>query len=126
MRVAENASPQKPTATSTHPENTAVPPSAQTLPVNHAPIAQATPDVGQTDADAAKANSVFRLSIRPWATVMVDGATKGVSPPLKRLLLSDGKHQIRLVNPNFPDHTVDILVNNKKKFGVIDYEFSSH
>jgi serine/threonine protein kinase len=121
----ENPSAQKSAVTSTLAQNTPVSPATTVLPAAAATTAQATPDAGQVDADAAKANAVFRLSIRPWATVMVDGVTKGVSPPLKRLLLSDGKHQIRLVNPNFPDHTVDILVNSKKKFGVIDYEFSS-
>jgi hypothetical protein len=43
---------------------------------------------------------------------------------MKRLLLPAGKHQIRLVNPSFPDHTVDILVDGKKKSGAIDYDFS--
>jgi serine/threonine protein kinase len=123
---AESPSLQKSAATSAHPESVPTSPLATALPTTTVATAQSAPDAGQADADAAKANAVFRLSIRPWATVMVDGATKGVSPPLKRLLLSDGKHQIRLVNPNFPDHTVDILVNSKKKFGVIDYEFPAH
>jgi len=114
------------------------PGSAGTLGVNTAPpnaIKPVPPAVGtdnsrtapenaQTDGTPAKATVAFRLSIRPWATVLVDGSMKGVSPPMKRLLLSAGKHQIRLVNPSFPDHTVDILVDGKKKSGAIDYDFS--
>jgi hypothetical protein len=84
----------------------------------------AAPENTQTDGAPGKATIAFRLSIRPWATVLVDGSMKGVSPPMKRLLLPAGKHQIRLVNPSFPDHTVDILVDGKKKSGAIDYDFS--
>jgi serine/threonine protein kinase len=79
----------------------------------------------QTDNATAKATAVFKLSIRPWANVYVDGTLKGVSPPLKRMFLSEGKHQIRLVNPSFPDHSLDIVVNDKKRLGVIDFDFSS-
>jgi serine/threonine protein kinase len=84
----------------------------------------ATQDATQTEEQ--KITGVFKLAVQPWANVYVDGALKGVSPPLKRLMLPEGKHQIRLVNPSFPDHTVDIIVNNKKRIGVIDYEFQSH
>ncbi len=82
-------------------------------------------------SDAASADGVdatsalYRLQVKPWATVMVDGSAKGVSPPLKRLVLPEGKHQIKLVNPNFPDHTIDVTVNAKKRFGVIDYDFTT-
>jgi serine/threonine protein kinase len=75
--------------------------------------------------DASKPQALIRLTIKPWANVLVDGSPKGVSPPLKRLMLSDGKHQIKFVNPNFPDHVVDITINNKRRFGNIDYDFSS-
>jgi serine/threonine protein kinase len=83
-----------------------------------------TPDAAQ--AEEPKITGVFKLAVQPWANVYVDGTLKGVTPPLKRLTLPEGKHQIRLVNPSFPDHTVDIIVSNKKKIGVVDYEFQSH
>lgn len=82
--------------------------------------------LAQTDIAIPIAMATIRLTIKPWATVLVDGSTKGVSPPLKRIVLPEGKHQIRLVNPNFPDHAVDIMVNNNKRFNGIDYDFSSH
>jgi serine/threonine protein kinase len=75
--------------------------------------------------DAAKSLALVRLTIKPWANVLVDGSPKGVSPPLKRLMLPDGKHQIRFVNPNFPDHVVDITINSKRRFGNVEYDFSS-
>lgn len=125
------ASQQHVAAASATAQKTPAPPAvdtktAATTPVT--PTAQtgtATPEATQAD-DAQKITGVFKLSIQPWATIYVDGVVKGVSPPLKRLMLPEGKHQIRLVNPSFPDHTVDILVNNKKRIGVIDYDFSPH
>jgi hypothetical protein len=108
-----------PAASAAPPSTVALAPSAAA-----ADNSRAAPDNAQTDVVATKATAVFRLSIRPWATVLVDGSMKGVSPPLKRLLLPAGKHQIRLVNPSFPDHTVDILVDSKKKSGTIHYDFS--
>lgn len=113
-------------ATIAHADGASMPaPTAKTLPPTASASGQSAAGAVQTDETASKTVVVYRLTIRPWATVFVDGNMKGVSPPLKRLLLPEGKHQIKLINPNFPDHTVDILVNNNKRFGVIDYEFTS-
>lgn len=85
-----------------------------------------------SDAEPAKAakaektgktTAVVQVNIKPWGTIYVDGAAKGVSPPLKKLTLTEGKHQIRIVNPNFPTHTTEIDVS-KKKAGSIEYDFS--
>ncbi len=78
---------------------------------------------GEQGVDATSA--LYRVQVKPWANVFVDGNQQGVSPPLKRLVLPEGKHQIKLVNPNFPDHTIDVTVNAKKRFGVIDYDFTA-
>jgi len=85
------------------------------------------PEATTADGQAVdNTSALFRLSVKPWANVMVDGVAKGVSPPLKRLILPEGKHQIKLVNPNFPEHAIDVNVNNKKRFGVIEYDFTAH
>jgi hypothetical protein len=81
--------------------------------------------LAQSDDAPPAAKATVRLTIKPWATVLVDGVTKGVSPPLKKLILPEGKHQIMLVNPNFPDHAINIMVDNKNRFNRIDYDFSS-
>lgn len=70
--------------------------------------------------DIAVARTI-RLTIKPWGNVWIDGVSMGVSPPLKKLALTDGKHQIRIVNPNFPDYVAEIEIN--KKFDSIDYSF---
>jgi hypothetical protein len=38
----------------------------------------------------------------------VDGVDRGVSPPLKRLLLAPGKHTLRVTNPAFPERVLDV------------------
>ena len=65
-----------------------------------------------------------RIMIKPWGTIIVDGKSKGVSPPLKHLRLPEGKHQIKIVNPNFADYSVDLNVS-KNKSSNIEYDFSS-
>ncbi|MEJ7808308.1 MAG: PEGA domain-containing protein, partial [Telluria sp.] len=66
----------------------------------------------------------YRLAIKPWGTVYVDGKEKGVSPPLKRLVLPSGKHKIRIANPGFPDYSMDVNLA-KGKSGTIDYDFAA-
>jgi hypothetical protein len=56
--------------------------------------------------------------------VYVDGAERGVSPPLKRLELSPGKHTVRVVNPNFRDRVLRIEAG-KHGAGRIDVDFAA-
>jgi len=77
------------------------------------------------EAKAADPTGVVLLTIKPWGNVLVDGSMKGVSPPLKKLVLPEGKHQVKVVNPSFPERVFEIDVNPKKS-RTIDYDFSSH
>ncbi|MBC7414405.1 MAG: serine/threonine protein kinase [Herminiimonas sp.] len=94
------------------------------------PITASAADAPATDLEVAATAPVepltgtVTLSIKPWGTVTVDGVPKGVSPPLKRLTLTEGKHQIKVVNPNFPDRTVDFTVS-KKKTASLTIDFAS-
>jgi serine/threonine protein kinase len=72
---------------------------------------------------AAKENGAIQLQVKPWGTILVDGVSMGVSPPLKQLTLPEGKHQIRVVNPNFRDHVVDVHIAGKKTVK-IEHNFS--
>lgn len=67
-------------------------------------------------------NTSYKLAVLPWGTVFVDGTQMGVSPPLKSLSLPPGKHQIRIVNPSFPDHVSEITVTSRG--GVIEHRFA--
>lgn len=94
----------------------ATPPAAGALPA--APGQAAEPG-----AVPAAAGASYKLMIKPWAMVQVDGVDHGASPPLKRLTLAPGQHTIRIVNPNFPEHTV--IVNAVKgATAVIEMDFT--
>ncbi|WP_148264722.1 serine/threonine protein kinase [Collimonas fungivorans] len=82
-------------------------------------------EVKAVDAKVVNATGIISLTIKPWGNVLVDGSMKGVSPPLKKLILPEGKHQIKLLNPSFPDRVFEIDVSPKKSRN-IDYDFSSH
>lgn len=76
--------------------------------------------------DVAKeevASFPVRFLIKPWGDVYVDGKKRGTSPPLKKLSLTEGKHKIRIVNPEFPDYVLEIDVG-KRKLGTIEHEFT--
>lgn len=50
-------------------------------------------------AQSPAADAVFSLRIRPWGIVYVDGVRRGISPPLKQLVLAPGRHTLRVTNP---------------------------
>ena len=75
------------------------------------------------DLGAEPLTGTVKIMIKPWGTIIVDGKSKGVSPPLKRLRLAEGKHHIKIVNPNFTDYSIDVNVS-KKKASNIEYDFS--
>lgn len=66
----------------------------------------------------------YKLRVKPWGTVYVDGEERGVSPPLKRLALAPGQHTVRLVNPNFRDRVLRIDVFGRRP-GTIAHDFSA-
>jgi hypothetical protein len=53
-------------------------------------------------------SATYRLQIQPWGIVYVDGVDRGVSPPVKRLVLTPGRHTIRIANPNFHDRVLEV------------------
>jgi hypothetical protein len=59
-------------------------------------------------APAASGSALYRLQIQPWGVVYVDGVDRGVSPPVKRLVLTPGRHTIRIANPNFHDRVLEV------------------
>jgi serine/threonine protein kinase len=76
-----------------------------------------------TDDDAAKPIGSVALMIKPWGNVFVDGEPKGVSPPLKKLSLPEGRHYVRVVNPNFPEYVVNVSVSANKP-AVVNRDFA--
>jgi hypothetical protein len=57
---------------------------------------------------APNTGAAYKLQIQPWGVVYVDGVDRGVSPPVKRLVLAPGRHTIRVANPNFHDRVLEV------------------
>jgi hypothetical protein len=66
----------------------------------------------------------YNLAIKPWGTVYVDGRERGVTPPMKKLVLPVGKHKIRIVNPSFPEYSINLSAT-KNRPGTIEHDFAS-
>lgn len=82
------------------------------------PASKAAPVVANADAQTSGADEAaasqktgsLRLSVAPWGEVFVDGASRGVTPPLKQLVLGVGTHRIEIRNPAGPTWSKEIVV----------------
>lgn len=83
----------------------------------------ATDVLAEPAADAAPESFNYKLSIKPWGTIYVDGKEAGVTPPLKKLTLATGKHKIRIANPGFQDFTANLDTKNKSR--TIEHDFTA-
>jgi serine/threonine-protein kinase len=61
-------------------------------------------------APAAVATGTLQLAISPWGEVEIDGRAVGLAPPLNRLTLSAGAHQVVVRNADFPPFTTTVQV----------------
>ena len=52
----------------------------------------------------------LELAVAPWGEVVVDGRSRGVSPPLRVLEIPAGTHTIEIRNSTFPTHVAKIDV----------------
>lgn len=74
--------------------------------------------------DAVINGTTYKLLIKPWGTVYVNGVDRGVSPPVKRLTLGPGQHTIRLANPNFPEHIMTVEAGQRET-ETIEHDFTA-
>ncbi|WP_398494814.1 protein kinase [Variovorax sp.] len=63
------------------------------------------------------------LNIRPWGQVFVDGADRGVSPPLKSLSLRPGIYNIEVRNGDLEVYRQRVTVQDSKSAPVVSHEF---
>jgi serine/threonine-protein kinase len=54
---------------------------------------------------------VLRIAVSPWGEVEVDGRPAGITPPLVRLDLAAGEHEITIRNGDFPPYTTRVRVD---------------
>ena len=52
----------------------------------------------------------IELAVAPWGEVLVDGKSRGLSPPLRVLELSPGVHKVEIRNSTFPAHVAQVEV----------------
>jgi hypothetical protein len=64
---------------------------------------------GPEKAPAAEPGRL-ELAVTPWGEVVVDGKSRGVSPPLRTLDIPPGSHTIEIRNSTFPSHVAKVNV----------------
>jgi class 3 adenylate cyclase len=52
----------------------------------------------------------LELAVAPWGEVVIDGKSRGLSPPLRVVELSAGEHTIEIRNSTFPAHVAKVEV----------------
>ncbi|MGH8691945.1 MAG: PEGA domain-containing protein, partial [Burkholderiales bacterium] len=69
------------------------------------------PEKKRTDKPAgAQAPARLELAVAPWGEVLVDGRSRGISPPLRVLEIPPGAHTIEIRNSTFPAHVTRVEV----------------
>ncbi len=119
-RLAQPASTQ-PVLAGTVPPGTPGVPGAPGAPGATTPVAGGTavPPV----PGAAAGMGRVTLNIRPWGQVFVDGADRGVSPPLKSLSLRPGIYNIEVRNGDLEVYRQRVTVQDSKSAPVVSHEF---
>ncbi|MEN9868502.1 MAG: hypothetical protein RL748_4092, partial [Pseudomonadota bacterium] len=99
----------------TPPTSASVPMAAASTPTANVDSAS-KPEAGVAETASAKVEQEtppaftmrFNVTVKPWGAVWVDGKQIGVSPPMKKFHLPEGKHQIKIINPAFPENVRDV------------------
>jgi eukaryotic-like serine/threonine-protein kinase len=125
------------------PPSPAVADAAPVVVVDPAPVAAAAPPKPRTERPkpaarearapvpapapaepAPPAQGTVQLAVSPWGQVEVNGKPAGTTPPLSRLTLPTGTHQIVVRNDDFPPHAVSVTVTEDKPV-VLRHRFGS-
>src|SRR3954469_13923801 len=62
------------------------------------------------DKPPAAGAARLELAVAPWGEVLVDGKSRGVSPPLRILDLAPGAHTVEIRNSTFPSHVEQVEI----------------
>ena len=100
-----------PIAGAASPAAGAAPPAAGAAPPTDKPDAPtAAANKPAADSTAAGTTGTVNVNVRPWGEVFVNGAARGVSPPLRQLPLAPGTYSIELRNPASPPLVRQVVV----------------
>ena len=100
-----------PAAAQKAPEKTGAPEAAA---ANPSPAAAAKP----APAKAEGATGTVTLAVLPWGEVLVNGRSRGVSPPLKNLKLAPGTYTIEVRNTTFAPLKQKVQVKSREEVTV--------
>ena len=50
------------------------------------------------------------INVRPWGEIFIDGVSRGVTPPLKTVMLRPGKYKVTIRNNAQPAYTMTLVV----------------
>ena len=118
------AQPTVPVATAAPPIAQPTPPARSESSVAAANIAQSVHAAPAEPAAPAPKIGKVRFSVKPWGEVIVDGKSRGVSPPLKELSIPEGRHRIQIKNGDFPGYDSELEVKPGSK-GEIAWSFKA-
>jgi class 3 adenylate cyclase len=72
--------------------------------------AESKPAEKSQPTQSAGAAGRVELAVAPWGEVLVDGKSRGISPPLRVLELAPGSHTVEIRNSTFPAHVARVEV----------------
>ncbi|HZC78354.1 MAG TPA: PEGA domain-containing protein, partial [Ktedonobacterales bacterium] len=119
LKATPSSAEEKPPAEPA-PKETKPPPTPVKHKGKHA-VATARPPAKPEAASAKRADKValaapaagagvIQLAILPWGEVFVDGKSRGVSPPLRSVIVPTGAHTVEVRNTSFASHTQRVEV----------------
>lgn len=79
------------------------------------PAEAKTPPPEGSSAAPAEPGAFVGLAIAPWGEVYLDGKKQGVSPPLRVIQVSPGKHTVEIRNSAFPPYAETIDIKPKER-----------
>lgn len=89
------------------------------------PVARKTaPVVAATPVVEVPAMGQLQVAVTPWGEVEIDGRAAGITPPLVRLELTQGTHEVTIRNGDFPPFSARVEVHSDKP-AVVRHRFGS-
>jgi len=76
-----------------------------------------TSETGKTTAKVAKAAPALikvAINVRPWGEIVIDGESRGITPPLKTVMLRPGKYAVTIINSARPPYSTTLMVTPDK------------
>lgn len=89
-----------------------------------APAPALKPVTAQPEVAAPPASGLLQVAVSPWGEVEIDGRPAGITPPLVRLELPAGTHEVVIRNGDFPPFTARVEIHPDKP-AVIRHRFGS-